>query len=281
VLAFGVSKTLVNAEAQGDVTKTAAMLGSPKYMSPEQMNDARTVDVRADIWSLGVVLYRLVTGQQPFGGDTIARLCMSVLSHDPPPITAHRPDAPPAFAAVVARCLEKDRARRFANVAELAAGLGAFCVDAERAQASIERIANVLGVPAPPIGWMPPALPEGTNPAWSAPKDGGTKTRPELVLAAAMVALLVALGAVGFVMLRKGPRATQASATSPPSSETAPVVTPPPSVVVASPSPTATVTTAEPTPATKPAAPLAKKPKPAPKPASAGNDGEPFPSDRK
>ena len=281
VLDFGVSKTLVNAEAQGDVTKTAAMLGSPKYMSPEQMNDARSVDGRADVWSLGVVLYRLVTGQQPFAGDTIGRLCMAVLAHDPPPVTAHRPDAPPAFAAVVARCLEKDRTRRFANVAELAAGLGPFCVDPERTQATIERIANVLGVPAPPMGWMPPLLPEGTNPAWSAPNEGIAKTRPELVLAAALAALLVALGVVGVVMLRKTPQPVPvpvpAAVATPPSTDTTPAVTPPPP-------PPKAIESSEPVPtasATKPAAPVAKKPKAPAKPATTSNNGELFPSDRK
>ena len=276
VLDFGVSKTLVNAEAQGDVTKTAAMLGSPKYMSPEQMNDARSVDGRADVWSLGVVLYRLVTGQQPFAGDTIGRLCMAVLSHDPPPVSAHRPDTPAAFSAVVARCLEKDRARRFSNVAELAAALGAFCVDPERTEATIARIASVLGVQPPPLGWMPPSLPEGTDPAWTAPKDGAPKTRPELVLAAAIAALVVALAGVAFVMLRKTPQSAPVVATSaPPTTDTAPAVTPPPPTAIVAPPPIVTAAASE-TPSKQPPAP--RKPK---KPATAPANGDPFPSDRK
>ncbi len=125
VLDFGISKILtpLGDPSTLDATGEAAVLGSPFYMSPEQMQRAPDVDARADIWALGVVLYQLVTGYQPFGGATIPEVCMKVAGGLPESLLALRPDAPPALDAVVRRCLEKDRTRRYANVSELARAL--------------------------------------------------------------------------------------------------------------------------------------------------------------
>ncbi len=297
VLDFGVSKTIAKAEAQGDVTKTAAMLGSPKYMSPEQMNDPRTVDARSDVWSLGVCLYRLVTGRPPFEGETIGRLCTSVLTVDPPPVNVVRPDVPLPFAAAVACCLAKDRERRFANVAELAAAIAPWCVDRERAQAAVSRIANVLGVAAPPLGWMPPhraAVPAGSvsregQAAWSATYGANAtapRRRPELLLAGAIGVLGVVVGIVGVAMLRSA--APAAAREAPPLPPTEPVPTaivtaapppapPPPVVVTAAPAATATTAPA----ATTKEVRRARAPGPARTSAGADAKTDPFPSDRK
>jgi serine/threonine-protein kinase len=147
VLDFGISKTNPFGESEHDMTRTASMLGSPRFMSPEQMRDPRAVDGRTDIWSLGVVLYRLVSGRSPFEAETLGHL-LSMVMHEPErPLSELCPDLPPGFEHVVARCLQKDPAARFSNVAELAFALAPFSVDPVRARSAAERIAAVQSLP--------------------------------------------------------------------------------------------------------------------------------------
>jgi serine/threonine-protein kinase len=143
VLDFGISKAIGSAATAQDValTRTTAVMGSPLYMSPEQMAASRNVDARSDIWSLGVVLYELLTGTVPFNGITLPEVCVKIASHPPAPLRSIRPDLPAAVEAVVLRCLEKDRARRFADVSELAMALVDF--GPPRARVSAERIQRV------------------------------------------------------------------------------------------------------------------------------------------
>lgn len=122
ILDFGISKELQPAEGQ-DLTKTGTMLGSPLYMSPEQMLYSRKVDARTDIWSLGVVLYELVTGVVPFSGETFTHVVHSVMSLEPEPIQTFVADLPAALDVVIQRCLQKDAAERYPSVDELSAAL--------------------------------------------------------------------------------------------------------------------------------------------------------------
>jgi len=117
-------------------------MGSPQYMSPEQMLSSRDVDARSDIWALGAILHELLVAVPPFAGETVAEVSAAVLRDAPPPLTSLRAEVPAAVEAVVLRCLDKDPARRFANVAELAAVLAEF--GGASARASAERIARVL-----------------------------------------------------------------------------------------------------------------------------------------
>ena len=123
VLDFGISKQTVPGEPGMDITKTAALLGSPLYMAPEQMRSTKTADLRADVWALGVILYELCTGTVPFHGETITEVCAKVLSEEAPAPSTRQRDLPPDLDAVVARCLAKDPARRFRSVIELSASL--------------------------------------------------------------------------------------------------------------------------------------------------------------
>ncbi|MBK6460727.1 MAG: protein kinase [Myxococcales bacterium] len=133
ILDFGISKaTGAAAVGQMNLTDSATVLGSPLYMSPEQMRSARSVDARSDIWALGVILYELLAGKVPFDGETVTELCLKVVIEKESPLAEHRPELPAGLAEIVHRCLAKDPNERFANVAALADALDPFSRSAEK-----------------------------------------------------------------------------------------------------------------------------------------------------
>ncbi len=144
VLDFGISKLTDGATTgpSGGMTKTSAVMGTPLYMSPEQMKSAKRVDTRTDIWALGVILFELIAGRGPFVADTMMELAVNITNEPPPALRSFRPDAPPELEAVILRCLEKDPHRRFRNVGELALALLPFAP--KRAKASVERISGII-----------------------------------------------------------------------------------------------------------------------------------------
>jgi hypothetical protein len=160
VLDFGISKMNPFGESEHEMTRTASMLGSPRFMSPEQMRDPRAVDARSDIWSLGVVLYRLVAGKPPFEADTLGRLLSMVMHENPDPLAAVVDPTllPLGFSETVHHCLEKDPNNRFSNIAELAYALAPFAMDPMRARAAADRIAATLSVAQMPRALEMPAL---------------------------------------------------------------------------------------------------------------------------
>jgi serine/threonine-protein kinase len=121
VLDFGIAKA--PGSSNFSMTQTSTVMGSPGYMSPEQLKSSKVVDARSDIWSMGVVLYELVTGKTPFEGESITELALKVAMDPTPVLPGH---FPPAFQAVITRCLEKDPARRYNDVADLAQALAPF-----------------------------------------------------------------------------------------------------------------------------------------------------------
>lgn len=121
ILDFGISKEL--SPAAGDLTRTGELLGTPFYMSPEQMVRTKEVDARSDVWAMGVVLYELSTGVLPFQAQTLTEVVGKVLQEEPPPPSQVRPGLPAALDAVVQRCLQKRAEHRFPSVRELADAL--------------------------------------------------------------------------------------------------------------------------------------------------------------
>lgn len=145
VLDFGISKMspLGGSGPDMGMTKTTAVMGSPYYMSPEQMLSAKNADAQSDIWSLGAVLFELLSGVTPFSADTLPELVLKVSNTDAPDVGTRRSEVPAGLRAVVARALQRDRAKRYTNVAELAFELAEYG-PAKRAQASAERASRVL-----------------------------------------------------------------------------------------------------------------------------------------
>ena len=141
VLDFGISKIKSTAE-DIDVTKTHAVLGSPHYMSPEQMESSRDVDARSDVWSLGILLYQLITGELPFKGKTMTEVVAVVFSKPPIPPTKLVPDLPPELEKVILQCLQHDVNARPQNVGELAKALEPFA--GPGASLAVERIVRLL-----------------------------------------------------------------------------------------------------------------------------------------
>jgi TolB-like protein len=124
VLDFGLAKWVGPPAGAGSTLPTAtrstegAIVGTVPYMAPEQLRGER-VDARADIFSLGVMLYEMAVGVRPFGGDSAADLMSAILREEPPPLETARPDLPPRFVRLVARCLEKDPRRRIQSATDL------------------------------------------------------------------------------------------------------------------------------------------------------------------
>lgn len=167
VLDFGISKLLEPMPEGTDMTKTLDVLGSLHYMAPEQLRSSRHVDPRADIWSLGVILYRLLTGRLPFQGDTPLGYIMALRGTAHPP-RAFRSSLPPSLDAVVMRCLEKDPEKRTPNVQTLAAELLPFAMPAAHEHAA--------QAPVHPAA-VPPPAPSLPAPA-SFPSESISVTQP-------------------------------------------------------------------------------------------------------
>lgn len=142
VLDFGISKNL-SMRCDTVLTSPRTVLGSPHYMAPEQMRAHDEVDPRADIWSLGAVLYELLVGEGPFYADTLAEICARVLKDEPTPPSLLNEDIPDELESVILRCLEKDRDDRFESVGALARALAPFGPPGSSENASrVERVAS-------------------------------------------------------------------------------------------------------------------------------------------
>ncbi|MDB4972079.1 MAG: Protein kinase [Myxococcaceae bacterium] len=130
LLDFGVSKSVSQSSvAQFSLTKTSSIIGSPIYMSPEQLNSAKDVDARTDIWAMGALTYELLTGRPPFYGETIPQLVSQVLHTEPETFAALGVTAPGGLENVIRKALSKKREERYASVGEFATAIGPYAPD--------------------------------------------------------------------------------------------------------------------------------------------------------
>ena len=179
ILDFGISKVALAPGKRGFV-RTMMPLGSPVYMSPEQIRSSEGVDARTDIWSLGCVLYELLTGTVAFNEPSLMQLSAAILEHEPVPLHEYVPDVPVELENVVLRCLEKDADKRYGNIAELAIALYPFAP--RRSRISAERCYHALknaGVECPEFeiaSVYPPSLGDIPVPSSGVPRVTGVSS---------------------------------------------------------------------------------------------------------
>jgi serine/threonine-protein kinase len=258
ILDFGISKAMTMTSQRGG--QEATTLGTPAYMSPEQVRASSSVDGRTDIWALGAILYEAITGQMAFVGDSLKTLLDMVLSDDPCPMSALRRDVPAELEQAIARCLERDRERRWLTAAQLACALAPFgSVGIVSSLTSVQRelgsLASLKAVAAQSVEPMVASVrvrndvPTDPDPAelsqrhsivqdWSRVRARRRTARVAVLLVATATSLL---GATAFAVHMRSriltPRAMAASTAPPPTP--APVDPPPPAPSVADAPPTA------------------------------------------
>ena len=233
VLDFGISK-LEDDRAQ--LTRTSTAMGTAFYMTPEQLTNAKDVDERADVWSMGIILYELLTNQKPFDGTSMPEIVAKILRNKRTPLTEF--GLPAELDEVLDKCLASDRVDRFSDVGELAAALAPFAA----ADFPVDRILRVRGRrEMPPASRLPASMVPAPTRAVTDPSDPATGATQLAVASSGEVPsrapsssswllapalAIVVLGGVGAWWWKSRTTETEASTTTvlTPASTAAPVV---------------------------------------------------------
>jgi serine/threonine-protein kinase len=276
VLDFGISKTIsATSQAPLSLTRTSTIIGSPLYMSPEQMRSGKSATERSDLWSIGVIMYELLTGRVPFMAETMPDLCFKVAQDVIIPPIDLRADIPLALSDVILRCLERDVDKRVANVAELAVALEPFVPEPQRGAAG--RVSTVLRIQT-----MRPHVANGAPSAHPKPVVGAatgssawgktqsvpvTRGRKMAIVAAGVAAAAIAVALTVIAVRGSGVTETRSPGATPSAIASASASSPPPPAAVLAPVAPAVAVGVEPvaSPAIAASASTSAAPKPLPR----------------
>ena len=251
VLDFGISK-FKDAEGGGghSMTRTGMAMGTPYYMAPEQAHGHKDLDHRVDVYALGIMMFRALTGLLPFDDESYPMLMVKICTQPPPSVRHWRPDAPPELEAIINKLLAKDKNERFPDCASVKAALAPFR-SATAAPVVIASAATMVGQPANIItamqtaAGMPAPVPMGTVVPTTTQMGFEPRSSSRMGLVLGLLAIVSLAGAVALVMSRRtgagapGAETHTASAASPaaqPAPAAAPVAPVPAAAPAAAPS---------------------------------------------
>jgi len=204
VLDFGISKSLKDSSLSAmRLTSTTTLIGSPLYMSPEQMQSARDVDGRADIWSLGAILFEMLAARPPYQANTLPQLCQELLTADPPKLRGLRGDVPEGVESVVARCLMRNIDERWQDIRDVAAALKPYSPK-HRSQRPEPRASSPMLSTEPEQGADAADAEQqpGTLDPWGNTQARKQRTKNRRLLVAVPLALLALAGVAAFWVMR-------------------------------------------------------------------------------
>jgi serine/threonine-protein kinase len=246
ILDFGIAKLTGDTGSNSHKTRTGLVIGTPTYMSPEQCEGKGQIDHRSDVYSLGIMMYELLTGAVPFPGEGFGEVLVAHLTKPAPPPTSVNPNLPPAFESIVMHAIEKDRNRRFQNMQEFLKavedpeahhaswqGLPAYSSPMAAASAptmqAMEAVRPGMAAPASPGGPPRPTTLEGAAAEVTLPPTRRPRSPSRTPMIAIGAALLAVAGVAGWIGLSSKNPADNTTATStPPPPTDAPRTTPQP-----------------------------------------------------
>lgn len=232
IIDFGISK--VTAEQQEGLakTQTGTALGTPYYMSPEQIRGDSDIDHRADLWSAGVMAFEMMTGQRPFSGENYNMLIINIITNPAPDATAVDPSVPSAISAVIARSLKMDRAQRYSDARSLRHAFDDAVLEADSRTSQVIALQPAPIAPAPSRATGAAAIPADSLVAMTiepgAPRGDANKPRSPAfyALGALLAGLAIAGGAVGLSANHSNNASSASIASSTPATAAPPSATP-------------------------------------------------------